>query len=169
MKKIIIAAVIAVVAVAGIAAVVLNSKKDSNKKTSSTSHSGTQGSSSSNGSNGSNSEDMNNMDSSNTASGSSSSSSAGTGSTASPAATDKVSIADFAYTPASITVKKGTSVTWTNEDTSQHTVTIDDGTGPHSQPLNKGDTYTYTFSDAGTYKYHCTFHSNMTGTVIVTE
>ncbi|HSW66363.1 MAG TPA: cupredoxin domain-containing protein [Bacillota bacterium] len=167
MKKIIIAAVVAVVAIAGITAVVLSHKKNTDKKaTSTTAQTSTNGSSTSTGSNNS-TDNMSNMNSGN--SNSSSNNSSSSSSAASPVATDKVTIADFAYTPASITVKKGTSVTWTNEDSAQHTVTIDDGTGPHSQPLNKGDTYTYTFSDAGTYKYHCTFHSNMTGTVTVTE
>ena len=85
-------------------------------------------------------------------------------------ATNLVKISDFAFSPADITVKKGTTVTWTNEDNVVHTVTETDGrTGPQSDDLQKGDTYTFTFNDMGTFKYHCSHHSSMTGTVTVTE
>lgn len=89
---------------------------------------------------------------------------------AEPVAADKVSIRDFAFTPADITVKKGTAVTWTNDDTVAHTVTENDGQdGPASSELAPGKTYSFTFSKAGTFKYHCSLHPQMTGTVAVTE
>ena len=87
-----------------------------------------------------------------------------------PVATDVVKISDFAFSPANITVKKGDTVTWTNEDNVAHTVTeSDDRDGPKSDDLQKGDTYTFTFNDVGTFKYKCSLHPSMTGTVTVTE
>jgi plastocyanin len=83
--------------------------------------------------------------------------------------TDKVTISNLAFSPANITVKKGTKVTWTNNDTVPHTVTADSGTGPNSQTLNTGDTYSFTYDSAGTFAYHCSIHHSMSGTVTVTE
>lgn len=89
---------------------------------------------------------------------------------AAPTATDAVSIKDMAFTPADITVKAGTTVTWTNNDSVAHTVTeTDSQTGPNSGNLEPGKTFTFTYSAAGTYKYHCSIHPNMTGTVTVTS
>jgi amicyanin len=87
----------------------------------------------------------------------------------SPVATNTVAIENFAFSPASITVKAGTTVTWTNKDTVAHTVTVDSGDGPNSQNLAQNQTYSFTFSKAGTYNYHCAIHSSMHGTVTVTE
>jgi amicyanin len=81
--------------------------------------------------------------------------------------TNSVTIENFAFNPATITVKKGTTVTWTNKDSAAHTVTTDSGSGPTSQLLNQGDSYTFTFNTAGTFNYHCQPHPNMKGTVIV--
>lgn len=80
-----------------------------------------------------------------------------------------VNIQNFSFAPSSLTIKKGTKVTWTNNDNSTHTVTVDSGTGPSSNNLSSGDTYSYTFNDAGTFAYHCKIHTMMKGTVIVTE
>ena len=80
-----------------------------------------------------------------------------------------VSIANFAYAPATITVKVGTTVTWTNEDSAPHTVTPDSGSGFGSGMMQKGDTYSHAFTTAGTFTYHCTVHPYMHGTVIVTQ
>jgi plastocyanin len=83
---------------------------------------------------------------------------------------DSVIIDNFAFSPASITVKKGTTVTWTNKDSATHTVTENDGQkGPDSADLAQGKTYSFTFDTVGTFKYHCTIHTTMTGTVTVTE
>lgn len=90
--------------------------------------------------------------------------------TANPQAADKVTIQGMAFNPAAITVKKGTTVTWTNEDPVSHTVTETDGQdGPNSATLSKGHTYTFTYDTAGTFKYHCSIHPDMTGTVTVTD
>lgn len=81
--------------------------------------------------------------------------------------TDSVEIKEFAFTPQTIKVKAGTKVTWTNQDTVKHDVTVDGTEGPESELLAKGESYSYTFDKAGTYEYYCTPHPYMTGTVIV--
>ncbi|WP_170971206.1 cupredoxin domain-containing protein [Ilyomonas limi] len=77
-----------------------------------------------------------------------------------------VKIANMSFAAATITINKGTKVTWTNNDNMTHTVTADDGSFD-SGDLNKGDTYSYTFGSTGTFAYHCSFHSGMTGSVVV--
>jgi plastocyanin len=69
-----------------------------------------------------------------------------------------------AYSPSPVAVAVGGSVTWTNNDSTAHT-----STGPNwsSGPIAPGGKYTMTFSSAGTFTYHCTIHSGMTGTVTV--
>ncbi|MGE7434053.1 cupredoxin domain-containing protein [Kitasatospora sp. NPDC001175] len=87
-----------------------------------------------------------------------------------PAATDSVAIKNFAFAPAAITVKAGTTVTWTNQDTDAHTVTSQNKAGAlNSQALNTGQSYSYTFTTPGTYGYLCTIHPFMTATVTVTQ
>jgi plastocyanin len=99
----------------------------------------------------------------------STSSSSNSGSTT-PTATDKVTIQNFAFSPTNITIAKGTTVTWTNKDSTAHTVTETDGkSGPNSGDVNPGSSYMFTFSQPGTYSYHCSIHPEMTGTVTVTE
>jgi plastocyanin len=85
------------------------------------------------------------------------------------AAADKVEIKDFAFSPATITVKKGATVTWTNQDGVGHTVTSDDGNELSSETFSKGQTFTHTFNTVGTFQYHCQPHPYMKGTVVVTE
>ena len=60
----------------------------------------------------------------------------------------------------------GTTVTWTNSDSTQHTVTADDGSFD-SGVLAQGQTFSHTFDTAGTIAYHCTIHPNMQATVTV--
>ncbi|ASU34229.1 cupredoxin domain-containing protein [Mucilaginibacter xinganensis] len=85
----------------------------------------------------------------------------------SPAAT--VSIQNFAFDPATVTIKVGSSVTWTNMDTAPHTAT-DLGNAFDSGSLATGKTFNFTFNAAGTYTYHCLIHSMMkNATVIVTN
>lgn len=88
-----------------------------------------------------------------------------------PVATDKVDIKDFAFSPVAITVKKGTKVTWTNQDATRHSVSPDSETSDFkaSELLGQGQTYSVTFNTAGTFTYHCTPHPNMKASVIVTE
>lgn len=87
------------------------------------------------------------------------------------AATDQVMIQNFAFAPQSISVKVGTKVTWTNMDSVAHTVTADTPSpdAPDSGSIAQNATYSFTFTKAGTYTYHCTPHPQMTGTVVVTE
>jgi len=86
-------------------------------------------------------------------------SSAGGGATA-------VDIKNFAFAPASASVAAGGKVTWTNSDTTAHTVTFDDGSAD-SGNLAAGATFDHTFATAGTFAYHCTIHSSMKGSVTV--
>lgn len=89
--------------------------------------------------------------------------------TASPTATSSVTINNFSFSPAAITVKAGTTVTWTNQDTAGHTVVGDSQGGPSSSLLNQGQSYSFTFTAAGTFAYHCGVHPSMVGSVTVTE
>ncbi len=77
-----------------------------------------------------------------------------------------VTIKDFEFAPASVTVLLGGTVTWTNNGPSTHTVTADDGSFD-SGNLTAGKTFSHTFQTAGTFAYHCTIHPFMTGQVIV--
>jgi plastocyanin len=81
--------------------------------------------------------------------------------------TNSVTIQNFSFSPASITVTPGTTVTWTNKDTTAHTVTADSGTGPNSSQLQPNQTYTFKFDQAGTYAYHCSIHPQMKASVVV--
>jgi plastocyanin len=78
--------------------------------------------------------------------------------------TKAVSIANFRFNPDSITVKIGDTVSWSNDDQAPHQVA---GSIFGSQPLNTGDSYSFTFTQAGTYDYHCAIHPTMTGQIIV--
>jgi plastocyanin len=85
-----------------------------------------------------------------------------------PVATDTIKIENFAFSPAVATVKVGTTVTWTNNDTDPHTVTSMDN-GPIKSPtMQQGDTFHYTFTTPGKFEYLCTIHPFMTATVVVT-
>jgi plastocyanin len=79
-----------------------------------------------------------------------------------------VTIQNFSFNPGDITVKVGTTVTWTNQDNVTHTVTSDTGIFD-SGDLGNGATFSYTFTKAGVFPYHCTpHHASMMGTVTVT-
>jgi len=108
--------------------------------------------------------------SSSTGSSSSSSSGAGYGSSTSSsggAKTTAITLKNFAFSPATATVKVGQKVTWTNEDSTVHNVISSDGT-LKSKDLSQGDTYSFTPKKAGTISYVCTFHPNMKATLTVT-
>ena len=78
----------------------------------------------------------------------------------------QVAMVNTTYVPASITIKVGDTVTWTNQDPIQHDVVANGGQFK-SQLLNKGQTFSFTFTKAGTYPYYCAIHPGMTGTVVV--
>ncbi len=82
---------------------------------------------------------------------------------------DAVTIKGFAFAPAAVKVRVGSTVTWTNQDPVHHTVTVDTGGGPTSQLIGQGQSFSYKFAKAGTYTYHCTPHPYMHGTVVVTN
>jgi plastocyanin len=77
-----------------------------------------------------------------------------------------VTIANFAFQPASLQIAAGTTVTWTNADSTAHTVTSDEGAFD-AGPLAPGASFTQTFDIPGTYTYHCQIHHFMTGTIVV--
>jgi plastocyanin len=88
--------------------------------------------------------------------------------------TVEVVMKDIAFDPNSITIKKGTTVKWTNEDSVGHDVTKTGGVGPDFSSgsaggLNQGDTYEEKIKTPGEIEYVCTVHPNMTGTIKVTE
>lgn len=76
-----------------------------------------------------------------------------------------VEIKGFAFNPATITIPKGTTVTWAQKDSAIHTVTADSF---DSGRLGQGQTFSFTFNQAGTFEYRCTIHPSMRGKVIVT-
>jgi plastocyanin len=89
------------------------------------------------------------------------------GSTSAPSSgAGAVTIKDFTFSPAPVTVKLGAAVTWTNQDPFDHSIKSADGTFT-SQPLGQGKTFTATFSKAGTFAYICGIHNSMKGTVVV--
>lgn len=72
------------------------------------------------------------------------------------------------FEPATVTVKAGGTVTWTNPRGNEiHTATADDGKSFDSNVLSAGDTFSHTFSTPGTFPYHCTLHNWMKGVVTV--
>jgi len=75
-----------------------------------------------------------------------------------------VTIQNFAFSPGTVTITKGGTVTWTNRDSTTHTVTFADG---GSSNLGNGATYAKTFNETGTFDYHCSIHTSMTGKVVV--
>jgi plastocyanin len=77
-----------------------------------------------------------------------------------------VSIKNFAFDPPTLTVPVGTTVTWTNNDSTAHTATADDGSF-QSGHIDPGQTFSFTFNTAGTFNYHCEIHPNMTASITV--
>ena len=77
-----------------------------------------------------------------------------------------VTIKDFAFSPETLTVSIGTTVTWTNEDSVSHIINerrliFDSGM------LARGKSYSFTFNEAGNFEYYCTIHPTMVGHIIV--
>ena len=86
---------------------------------------------------------------------------------AAPASAEEIAvkIGNFTFGPQELKVKAGTTVTWTNEDDIPHTV-VSPNTF-RSKVLDTDGKYSFTFTTPGTYKYFCSLHPHMTGTVIV--
>jgi plastocyanin len=81
------------------------------------------------------------------------------------AADAAVKIGNFTFGPQELKVKAGTTVAWTNEDDIPHTVVSPNNF--RSKALDTDGTYTFTFTTPGTYKYFCSLHPHMTGTIVV--
>jgi amicyanin len=78
-----------------------------------------------------------------------------------------VSIDNFTFTPPSLTVKAGTTVTWTNRDDIPHGIASSNNAFAKSKALDTDDSYSFTFTTPGTYQYFCYVHPHMVGTVVV--
>jgi plastocyanin len=76
-----------------------------------------------------------------------------------------IMIDNFTFAPAQLVVKAGTTVTWKNQDDIPHTV-VSAGKFK-SKALDTDDSYSFTFTTAGTYPYFCSLHPHMTGTIKV--
>ena len=78
-----------------------------------------------------------------------------------------VSIDNFTFTPPALTVKAGTTVTWTNKDDIPHGIAATGNAFKRSNAMDTDDTYSFTFTTPGTYQYFCYIHPHMTGTIVV--
>ena len=78
-----------------------------------------------------------------------------------------ISIDNFTFNPQSLTVKAGTTVTWTNKDDIPHGIAATNNAFKRSQALDTDDSYSFTFTTPGTYQYFCYVHPHMTGTIVV--
>jgi plastocyanin len=81
--------------------------------------------------------------------------------------TRTVSIQNFSFKPAHITIKRGTRVRWINKDSTAHTATANNGRSFDSGRLGPGQRYTHTFKSAGKKPYHCEIHPDMKGRITV--
>ena len=77
-----------------------------------------------------------------------------------------VQIDNFTFKAPTLTVKPGTTVTWTNRDDIPHTVVSKDGVFK-SKVLDTGDQFSFTFAKPGQFGYYCSLHPHMTGTIVV--
>ena len=82
------------------------------------------------------------------------------------AAEETVSIKEFSFSPVSMTITPGTTVRWKNLDGEPHTVRSVDSTF-RSNALDQNDTFAFKFDKPGTYRYVCSIHPQMIGTIIV--
>lgn len=82
---------------------------------------------------------------------------------------NSVTIEKFAFNPETLTIKPGTTVTWKNRDAVDHTIIAESGSTIQfrSKELGSGDSYSFTFSEPGTYPYYCSIHPSMRGTIVV--
>jgi plastocyanin len=83
---------------------------------------------------------------------------------ATPATENTINIQNFAFSPSTLTVKKGTVVTWTNNDSAPHTIK---SATFNSSSMSKGQTFSFAFDTVGTFDYSCGIHPSMTGKIIV--
>ena len=81
-------------------------------------------------------------------------------------ANDSVTIKNFDFAPMSLSVSVGATVTWRNDDEEPHTVVSQDGLF-RSAAIDGGQSFSFKFEKPGTYKYVCTIHPKMVGTIVV--
>lgn len=79
-----------------------------------------------------------------------------------------IAIQNFTFSPSTLTVPVDTTVTWKNLDSTSHHIVSDTGVF-ESTDLSNGQTFSYSFTQAGNYPYHCAIHPTMTGTIVVTS
>jgi plastocyanin len=79
-------------------------------------------------------------------------------------ASNQISIENFSFNPKTITVNKGDTVAWINNDSSAHQLKSKAFNSPN---MMQGETFTFTFEETGTFNYLCTIHPSMTGKIIV--
>ena len=75
-----------------------------------------------------------------------------------------VTIMNFSFNPGTLTVKQGSKVTWTNQDSAIHKIKSDTF---NSGDLNQGDKFEFTFNTKGSFNYSCSIHPSMTGVIVV--
>ena len=85
---------------------------------------------------------------------------------AGPAPAAAITIGNFTFRASAITIRPGTTVTWTNGDDIPHTVVSNDGLF-RSKVLDTGDKFSFTFAKSGQFGYFCSLHPHMTGTIVV--
>ena len=78
-----------------------------------------------------------------------------------------VTIDNFSFTPATLAVKAGTTVTWTNQDDIPHGIGSANNAFPKSKALDTDDSYSFTFATPGTYQFFCYLHPKMVGSIVV--
>lgn len=78
-----------------------------------------------------------------------------------------IDIRNFSFSPITITVAVGSSITWANHDSEPHTIASADNAFPASPGMDTDDHYTTVFKKPGIYKYFCTIHPSMIGTIVV--
>ncbi|HEX4409336.1 MAG TPA: cupredoxin family copper-binding protein [Xanthobacteraceae bacterium] len=78
-----------------------------------------------------------------------------------------VSIDNFVFSPEKLTVKAGTTVTWTNRDDIPHGIASSTNAFKKSQALDTDDSFSFTFATPGTYQYFCYIHPHMVATIVV--
>jgi plastocyanin len=84
------------------------------------------------------------------------------------AADARITVKNFAFQPAVLTVKPGTEIVWTNEDNEVHALKSAEGPAPFQSPaLQQGDKFAHRFAQPGRYKYFCLLHPQMVGTIVV--
>jgi plastocyanin len=80
-----------------------------------------------------------------------------------------VTVDNFFFTPAALTVKAGTTVTWTNKDDIPHGIASSNNGFKKSPALDTDDSYSFTFTTPGTYQYFCYLHPKMVGSIVVEQ